>query len=162
DLDALVKLELGAFKSSDGLVSRRAFRYHMNSANQIFVARVKPGGSCLAGYILVFNRKHTARIYSLAVDPEFRRQGVARALVRCALAQCTANRLQKVTLEVRATNISAIHLYKLLGFIEKRRRPNYYDDGEDACCMVLTLPQKGSYGEHKIFSKAANDQVQKS
>ena len=45
---------------------------------------------------------------------------------------------EKVLLEVRESNISAINLYSKCGFKEINRRKNYYD-GEDAIIMERIL-----------------------
>ncbi len=135
DLNALVKLENEVFNSSDGLLTRRAFRYHMKSNNLLLVARQSGDNSMLVGYILVLKRKLSARIYSLATNTVFQGQGVAKTLVKKALAECAASHLYKVKLEARATNFKAINLYKALGFEEQYIYPNYYEDNEDANCM---------------------------
>ena len=43
-----------------------------------------------------------------------------------------------MTLEVRSSNDSALHLYEKLGFKSVGRRRNYYEDGEDAEIMWIT------------------------
>ena len=135
DLDALVKLEYCVFNPSDGLLSRRAFRHHLRSNNLLLVAKESRGRSELLGYILVLNRKLSARIYSLAINPDFQRRGVAKTLVKRALTESIVNQLFKVNLETRVTNVKALNLYKSLGFQEKHIRSKYYGDNEDACCM---------------------------
>ena len=62
-------------------------------------------------------------ILNLAVAPEFRRKGVARALFEHAMRNFSGD----VFLEVRESNGLAIELYKSLGFKELSRRAGYYD-----------------------------------
>ena len=77
-------------------------------------------------------------ITTIAVRPEYRRRGHARALIGAALAAYPdAN---QVHLEVRPTNVEAIALYESLGFLETGRRPRYYGD-EDALLMTLNLDE---------------------
>ena len=135
DLDALLKLESEAFSAADWMLSRRAFRYHLLSNNLLLVARQSRNDPTPIAYILVLKRKKTARIYSLAVSPAFRRQGIASQLFKEALDDCIASQLYKVRLEVRASNHKAISLYKALGFQEHAVCPDYYQDHEDACRM---------------------------
>ena len=76
-------------------------------------------------------------INNVAVDPRFRRQGVAGQLVE-AFLRFGAARLAFLTLEVRASNAPAIALYEKYGFTQAGRRRDYYDDPkEDALLMTL-------------------------
>ena len=95
--------------------------------------RVADVESCVAGFL-------TARetgpgeheILNLAVDPAERRKGLARALLRDALARAKGAWF----LEVRASNDAAIRLYESAGFQRAGLRPNYYENSpEDAIVM---------------------------
>ena len=77
-------------------------------------------------------------ITTIAVRPEYRRRGHARALIGAALAAFPD--ASHVHLEVRPTNVEAIALYESLGFRETGRRPRYYGD-EDAVLMTLNLDE---------------------
>jgi ribosomal-protein-alanine N-acetyltransferase len=77
-------------------------------------------------------------ITTIAVRPEYRRRGHARALIGAALAAFPD--ASRVHLEVRPTNARAIALYESLGFRETGRRPRYYGD-EDAVLMTLNLDE---------------------
>ena len=77
-------------------------------------------------------------ITTIAVKPEYRRRGYARALIGAALAAYP--NASHVHLEVRPTNVEAIALYESLGFRETGRRPRYYGD-EDALLMTLNLDE---------------------
>ena len=76
-------------------------------------------------------------INNVAVDPRFRRQGVADELI-AAFVRFGRAKLAFLTLEVRASNAPAIALYEKHGFQEVGRRKDYYDDPkEDAILMTL-------------------------
>ena len=76
-------------------------------------------------------------INNVAVDPRFRRQGVADELI-AAFVRFAKAKLAFLTLEVRASNAPAIALYEKHGFQEVGRRKDYYDDPkEDAILMTL-------------------------
>ncbi len=62
-------------------------------------------------------------ILNLAVAPELRRRGVARAL----LLRCLEGFEGSVFLEVRASNKAAIEFYKCHKFQEVSRRAEYYE-----------------------------------
>lgn len=72
----------------------------------------------------------------IAVAPAFRGRGLARDLMEVLAACARENRVSEVTLEVRASNLSAINLYKSCGFqIEAVRRSYYTCPVEDALIM---------------------------
>lgn len=80
------------------------------------------------------------QITNIATLPEYRRQGLGRAVV-CALIDAARERgLGFLYLEVRESNEAAISLYEALGFARTGRRRNFYKKPcEDAILMQLTL-----------------------
>jgi ribosomal-protein-alanine N-acetyltransferase len=77
-----------------------------------------------------------AHITTVAVDPAHQRRGIGDALVHELFAAALANECGAVTLEVRASNTSAIALYEGHGMVSAGVRPSYYgDNGEDALIM---------------------------
>ncbi len=72
----------------------------------------------------------------LAVRPEYRRQGVAQAILGSFL-RYGQEHLAFITLEVRDDNAPAIALYAKNGFVEVGRRKNYYAEVQrDALLMT--------------------------
>ena len=90
----------------------------------------------VSGHIGVRHILDELHITTIAVRPEYRRRGHARALIGAALAAYP--KAVHVHLEVRPTNTAAITLYESLGFRATGRRPRYYGD-EDALLMTLNL-----------------------
>lgn len=79
----------------------------------------------------------------IAVDPDYRRQGVAEAILSAFLRFGQVH-LAFLTLEVRASNAPAIALYEKLGFRQVGRRKNYYSDlHEDALLMTVEFQKEG-------------------
>lgn len=69
-----------------------------------------------------------AEILNTAVDPPWRRRGVARRLLAAALQ----DRFEEVYLEVRESNAAAIQLYASIGFQPAGIRPGYYKQPDEA------------------------------
>lgn len=105
---------------------------------RIFIAT---SGTAKVGSMVVYisDKKKTARIYSLAIKPSFRKMGFGAALVRKAENLAREKSCKKIVLEVRISNIKAINLYTKLGYTIFGYRKNYYEDGEDAYRMEKVL-----------------------
>jgi ribosomal-protein-alanine acetyltransferase len=71
-------------------------------------------------------------ILNLAVDPAFRRRGVATELL-CELVHWSPG---EIFLEVRESNAAARNLYKKLGFSEVGLRPAYYQNPPEAAIVM--------------------------
>lgn len=73
---------------------------------------------------------------NIAVDPAFRRKGLAEALINTLIDLLLQRNSRCLVLEVRASNTPAITLYVKLGFVEIGRRKNYYrNPKEDALIL---------------------------
>ena len=72
-----------------------------------------------------------ANVVSIAVDPRYRRNGIALRLLYAALAQQAAP-VRTVSLEVRADTAGARALYERLSFRVSRKMRGYYADGAAA------------------------------
>ena len=91
-----------------------------------------------AAYLGVQRVPPQADVMNVAVSPALRRRGIARALF--AALERRLPEIDELVLEVRATNSSAIALYRTLGFEQVGRRPNYYlDPREDALILRKEL-----------------------
>ncbi|HEX3915819.1 MAG TPA: GNAT family N-acetyltransferase [Caulobacteraceae bacterium] len=89
-----------------------------------FAIAAEAAGS-VAGFILCRVIADEAEVLTLAVRPEHRRQGVARALVEAA-ANVAAPSAEAMFLEVAADNPGAIALYAACFFAPVGRRAGYY------------------------------------
>ncbi len=96
-------------------------------------------GSKLAGYMGVQIFSGEGYVTNIATLPEFRRKGVAKALIERALK----NEMDFLTLEVRESNAPAIALYESLGFERVGVRPHFYrNPDENALLMTKFLEEK--------------------
>lgn len=86
-----------------------------------------------AGYMGVQIFSGEGYVTNVATLKEFRRMGVAKALIK----EVMKNEMEFLTLEVRQSNIPAISLYRSLGFVEVGKRPRFYrEPTEDAILMT--------------------------
>ena len=62
----------------------------------------------------------------IAVDSQYRQQGIGRQLLNALITQSRQHNISRVFLEVRESNQAAIALYDAAGFINNGRRKDYY------------------------------------
>lgn len=136
-LSALVALEARCFQTDR--IQRRSFKHWIDNDDAIF--RVMSSGETLVGYGLVLCNRGTklARLYSLAVSPDFQNQGIARQLIECLESDAKNRQRLFMRLEVAKHNTGAYHLYEKLGYRPFGTYANYYQDEDDAVRMQKTI-----------------------
>ncbi len=124
--------------------SRGAFLYEIEQ-NQVARCWVGREDGRIVGYICLWEVADELHITNVAVHPDTRRRGVARALLESVFERGRASRSRLVLLEVRPSNNEALALYESFGFrVVGRRRGYYYDTGEDALVMEATMASTGA------------------
>lgn len=92
----------------------------------------------ILGYVGFWLAAGEAHISTIAVHPEFRRQGLGQLLLVKVIGEALDQDADFVTLEVRVSNRGAQRLYEKYGFEKKGRRKAYYSDNrEDAWIMTV-------------------------
>ncbi len=137
DLDSLVEMEQLCFKEES--FSRRQLRYLILKSKADFLV-VGEGGLITAGVILL--KRVTGkgmRIYSIAVSPSRRGEGLASLLLDEAERRARLNGNLFLFLEVSETNHEAIRLYLGKGFEVFGEKPAYYKNGSKALQMRKML-----------------------
>ena len=106
-------------------------------------------GEQLGGYLIVSRYVDAWHIMNIAVSPDFRRRGIATALLQ-RLFELTDDRSRRgYTLEVRVSNDGAIRLYERLGFTARGIRRGYYTDNREDALIMWREP-----GEHVALDDA--------
>jgi N6-L-threonylcarbamoyladenine synthase len=90
----------------------------------------------VVGFAGLMQNETDGHILDLAVRPDARSRGIARALLSALVDRAVERGVTRMTLEVRPSNAAALALYDEAGFHRVGNRPGYYDDtGEDAVIM---------------------------
>ncbi|MDH5424317.1 MAG: GNAT family N-acetyltransferase/peptidase C39 family protein [Gammaproteobacteria bacterium] len=132
-LDTLLNLEQQCF-STDRL-SRRSMRRFLSSDQSVFLLAVCDG-ECVGYLLTIFHRgTRLARLYSIAVGPQWQSQGIARKLMLAGEEEAQLRGAFYFRLEVSHKNTIAIQFYHSLGFTEFGYLQDYYDDHSDALRM---------------------------
>lgn len=98
-----------------------------------YVIDNKPVG--FINYYIMYER---AELININVLDNYQNQKIASKLIEYMLEDCKERKVTSITLEVKETNIKAIHLYKKYGFKEISIRKGYYQ-GIDGILMEKEL-----------------------
>jgi len=137
DLEALCRLEQLGFATDR--FSLGQFHYLLTQAHATALL-LELGGGVRAAAILLWRRDASlGRLYSIVVDPAYRGRGLAGLLLEACERACLAHGCDRLGLEVRADNGTAIAFYLRKGFRAARSLAAYYDDGCDGLKMLKKL-----------------------
>ena len=132
DVPAVARIERESFSQP---WSERAYLDTMADENALYLVAERENGE-LAGMCGLFDLLGEGDISNVAVMESLRGQKIGETLLRELLRQGEARGITAFTLEVRAGNAAAIHVYEKLGFRSEGIRPNFYEKPvEDAVIM---------------------------
>jgi ribosomal-protein-alanine N-acetyltransferase len=141
DLAAAVELESVCFGTGGFSLTKRQLQYLQRRPTALFLVAEQGGTVIGQGVALVRQHRsgHSGRIYSLAVHPDSRGQGVGDALLRSLVDQLASRGVRRVYLEVDQANGAALRLYERFGFRRLGTLDDYYGPGKAAAHMVLEI-----------------------
>jgi len=96
----------------------------------------------IQGYCVLSSGAGEAHILTLCVKKEYQGLGIGNLLLQHLIELATTHKAEVLLLEVRPSNVAAVHLYHKVGFNEVGLRKGYYptkDGREDAIIMALDL-----------------------
>jgi ribosomal-protein-alanine N-acetyltransferase len=108
-----------------------------------YVCKVAEHDGKIIGYAVLMQGVDDAELLDIGIAAMYQQQGWGRKLLQAMLRLARELDKQRVILEVRASNVAAIHLYRSMEFIEIGLRRDYYplENGgrEDAILMGRVL-----------------------
>src|SRR5512134_2611502 len=134
DVPAVIELDRKSFSLP---WPERSFRFEVtdNPASRCWVAELD---GQVIGMIVIWLLVDEAHVATLAIHPDFRRQGIGKRLLSQALLQAQQEGARSSFLEVRESNLAAQEMYRKFGYeVTGRRRRYYKDNDEDAILMNL-------------------------
>ena len=93
-----------------------------------------------AGAWLVYDE---GQITNIAIRPSARRQGFGAKLTSSLIEECFKRGMHEIFLEVRISNLSALSLYRKLGFTVKGMRKNYYSEPKEDAYIMSLIKEEG-------------------
>lgn len=143
DLPALCALEQKVFDLDR--ISARSWKSLLDSPSALIsIARSSAndvGPILAAAVVLQRAGASVARLYSLAVAPSARGQGIAGQLLEDAAQRARKAGYAILRLETRVDNDQAQRLFRKHHFVELDRKEAYYEDGADALRFQKVLGQ---------------------
>jgi len=134
DLDAVVRIEQATFKFP---WTSKFFAADLNRPQSIM--RVARTDEQLVGYCVAWHVADELHLANIAIDSEFRHQGIGTTLLNELLKLGQEAGVKTVYLEVRLSNLAAQSFYIKHGFTHSYTRQKYYPDGEDALIFERRL-----------------------
>ena len=119
--------------------TRGAFEHELggNKLALYLVAEINGQVVGYGGMWLIIDEGH---ITNIAIRPDFQGRGAGEAITRALINEASLKEVERITLEVRKTNLIAQNLYQKLGFLICGIRHGYYSDNcEDALIMWKDL-----------------------
>ncbi len=142
DIPAMFALDLVCFEEPFRFDLKSMRRFALRAGAIVVVA--KATGE-LAGFVIVhLERGRLAYVVTLDVAPEFRRRGLARALMAEAESQARNTGADRMGLHVFPGNSAAIAFYERLGYERKDLDESFYGEGLGAfVCLKDLAPRLG-------------------
>lgn len=130
----LVELCFAETLDADGRLYIRQMRAAARNPLQVGVDLPLSGfvwqedGSVVGNLSLIAHRQGDQRLYliaNVAVHPDQRRRGIARALTQAALDEIQRRGTRRTWLQADEDNQAAVTLYRNMGFVERMRRTSW-------------------------------------
>ncbi len=119
-----------------GLWTPAGYKRELDSPNSSFLVLFLESTQSIIGCGCFWAILEEAHITLLMIHPDYQRQGLGQLLLYGLLKEAVNRHLERATLEVRASNQSALSLYEKFGFQQAGRRKGYYQPtGEDALIL---------------------------
>jgi ribosomal-protein-alanine N-acetyltransferase len=133
ELDAILDIEQASFTNP---WTREMYLGELANSGVSFFYLARDPDRRIVGFCTVWRIGDELHINNLAVSPDFRRAGVASALLAYVLAEGGKAGARRATLEVRRSNEAARRLYDRFGFsVAGVRRGYYTNPAEDALVL---------------------------
>jgi len=136
DLEAILDIEMASFSTPWSL---QAFKAELKDNEYARYFCLELEGKVI-GYMGLWFILDEGHITNVAIAPNYRGQKWGEFLMRSVISKMMNEDMERMTLEVRASNSPAQSLYSRLGFVTAGVRKGYYaDTGEDALIMWAEL-----------------------
>jgi [ribosomal protein S18]-alanine N-acetyltransferase len=141
DLDVVMPMEQGSH-AHPWTVGQMSSSIQVGHWAQVLVTATET-----LGYVVAMRGVQEWHLLNVTVSPRHRRLGHATTLLQALIHHAAADGAQALWLEVRASNVQGLALYRRMGFEPRGVRKGYYPAGraarEDAVVMARDLATTG-------------------
>ena len=121
--------------------SENSLKLLLQEKNIGFVAILDGQIAAYGGLVTVLDE---GQITNIATHPDYRRRGLASAIMKAIDVFALENGIVYLSLEVREQNIAARSLYKSCGWYEAGIRKNFYSKPSDNAVIMIKDFTKGN------------------
>ncbi|KAG7665196.1 naa30 [[Candida] subhashii] len=143
------------FKQISQLISKHlsepysiyVYWYFLNNWPQYCYTVKKQNSEIIIGVIISKLEPHRevrmrGYIGMLVIDPQYRKMGIARNLVKLTIEHMKIDGVDEMMLETEVINQGALNLYESFGFLRTKRLYRYYLNTHDAYRLILPLSER--------------------
>ena len=137
DLNSIFNIEKKAFLTDPWSIKMIKLEFFKDSISKSYVFELN---GKIVGYAFITIIKFEIHLNRIAIDPNYQKKGFGLQLLKKILEENSKNK--SVFLELKYSNISALKLYRKVGFKKYNIRKNYYSNNNDALLMCLEKKQQ--------------------
>lgn len=131
DIDIIVKIERKCFSTP---WSKKMIEDDFKNGLTYYIICEKENRPI--GYAGMWHVVNEGHITNVAIIPEEQGKGFGKKLMEELILFAKQKHMIGMTLEVRISNKTAIHLYESLGFKAEGLRPEYYSDNRESALIM--------------------------
>lgn len=128
---------------------KNAFQYELeeNTNARLWVGEIQDGDKLeLIAFAVIWIILDEAHIGTFAILPQYQQKGFGQQFLALICKRLIDEKIIKIFLEVRASNVNALNLYHKFGFtIDGERKQYYRDNGETAILMSASIKENNFY-----------------
>ncbi len=115
--------------------SEQAYMEACEKEEYLYITALNASGKAVGMCGLIIS-PFEAEVMNVAVHPDYRGMGIGQKLMTALLAAGSDRGVKEYTLEVRAGNAGAIHIYESHGFVGEGIRPKFYRKPEEDALIM--------------------------
>jgi len=137
DLNSIFNIEKTVFLTESWSIKMIKLEFFKDSVSKSYVFELN---GIVIGFAFIDILKYEVHLNRIAIDPNYQQNGFGLQLLKKILEENSKNK--SVFLELKYSNISALKLYRKVGFKKYNTRKNYYSNNNDALLMCLEKKQQ--------------------